>query len=122
MNDLNYKKCYGVEKSKRSYFTKDSNNQNLFREITYQLSQLGVGFNQYIFLPSDSNELEDQLKLVVLEKVGCNGNPMLSKQIIAIAEKLLEYECITTNQHQNNTNSFSIFFMNHMFKKYPFVD
>ena len=26
---------------------------------------------------------------------------MLSEQIIAITDKLLEYECITTNQHQN---------------------
>ena len=37
----------------------------------------------------------------VLEKVGGNDNPMLSEQIIAIADQLLEYECITINQHQN---------------------
>ena len=26
---------------------------------------------------------------------------MLSEQIIAIADKLSQYQCITTNQHQN---------------------
>ena len=55
------------------------------------------GFNQYIILSSDPGEVVDQLKLVMLEKVGGNDNPMLSEQIVAIADKLLEYECITTN-------------------------
>ena len=50
---------------------------------------------------------------MILEKVGGNDTPMLSEQIMAITDKLLEYERITTNQHQNlqstfdNTNSFS---------------
>ena len=61
----------------------------------------------YLFLPSDPNELVDQLKLIALEKVGGNDNPMLSEQIIAIVDKLLEYECITTNQPQKITSSFS---------------
>ena len=61
----------------------------------------------YLFLPSDPNELVDQLKLIALENVGGNDNPMLSEQIIAIVDKLLEYECITTNQPQKITSSFS---------------
>ena len=56
----------------------------------------------------------DQLKLIVLEKVGGNDNPMLSEQIIAIADKLLQYQCITTNQHQNIVSAFT--------KKDQFVD
>ena len=32
---------------------------------------------------------------------------MLSEQIIAIADKLLQYQCITTNQHQNLVSTFS---------------
>ena len=68
---------------------------------------MGRGLNQYVFLPSDPDELVDQLKLIVLEKVGGNDNPMLSEQIVALADKLLEYESITTNQHQNIVSAFS---------------
>ena len=56
---------------------------------------------QYIFLPSDPDELVDQLKLLYFEKVGGNDNPQLNEQIIAIIDKLLEYECISPSQHQN---------------------
>ena len=31
---------------------------------------------------------------------------MLNEQIVAIVDKLLEYECITTNQHQNLQSTF----------------
>ena len=79
-----------------------------YRAMPYQQSQMGSGFNQYIFLPSDPDELVDQLELIVLEKVGGNDNPMLCEQIIAIVDKLLEYECITTNEHQNIHSTFGI--------------
>ena len=66
---------------------------------------MGSGLNgetsQIIFLPSDPDELVDQLKLLYFEKIGGNDNPQLNEQIIAIVDKLLEYECIPTNQHQN---------------------
>ena len=75
--------------------------------------QIGSGLN-FVFLPSDQDELVDQLKIIVLEKEGGNDNPMLSEQIIAIADKLLQYQCITTNQHQNLISTFS--------KKDQFVD
>ena len=55
----------------------------------------------FISLPSDRDELVDQLKLLYFEKVGGSDNPMLCEQITAIVQKLLENECITTNQHQN---------------------
>ena len=60
---------------------------------------------QYIFLPSDPDELVDQLKLLYFEKVGGNDNPRLNEQIIAIVDKLLEYECISPSQHQNIRSS-----------------
>ena len=61
----------------------------------------GAIAQQYIFLPSDPDELVDQLKLLYFEKVGGNDNPQLNEQIIAIIDKLLEYECISPSQHQN---------------------
>ena len=68
-------------------------------------SYAGSHTNQYVFLPPDPDELVDQLKLLYFEKLGGNESPQLNEQIIAIVDKLLEYECITTNQHQNMISS-----------------
>ena len=111
LKDMKYDLNYGDKISKRYYFIKDLINQYTYRD---QQSQLGSGFNQYVFLPSDPDELVDQLKLLYFEKVGGNDNPMLNEQIIAIADKLLQYQCITTNQHQNLASTFT--------KKDQFVD
>ena len=110
LKDMKYDLNYGDKKSKRYYFIKDLINQYTYRD---QQSQLGSGLN-FIFLPSDPDELVDQLKLLYFEKVGGNDNPMLSEQIIAIADKVLQYQCITTNQHQNLVSTFT--------KKDQFVD
>ena len=113
MNDMKYNINYGDKKSNRYYFIKDLNNQYIYQQIPYQLSQLGSGINFTpgrskslicVFLPSDPDELVDHIKLLYFEKVGGNDNPMLSEQIIAIADKLLQYQCITTNQHQSMRN------------------
>ena len=110
LNDMKYNINYGDKKSKRYYFIKDLINQYTYRD---QQSQLGSGLN-FVFLPSDPDEHVDQLKLLYFEKVGGNDNPMLSEQIIAIADKLLQYQCITINQHQNILSAFT--------KKDQFVD
>ena len=57
--------------------------------------------NQYVFLPSDPDELVVQLKLLYIEKIGRNDSVQINEQIMAFVDKLLECECITTNQHQN---------------------
>ena len=121
LKDMKYDLNYGDKKSSR------------YKIIKFLLQpQLGSGLNQYtrasspskssicIFLPSNPDELVDQLKLIVLEKVGGNDNPMLSEQIIAIVDKLLEYECITTNQHQNMHSTFGL--ISTFTKKDQFVD
>ena len=67
--------------------------------------------NQYVFLPSDPDELVDQLKILYFEKLGGNDSFLLNERILATVDKLLEYECITTNQHQNilsNSDSTSV--------------
>ena len=59
-NDAKYNiNIPGDKKSKRYYFIED-----LIIQYQYQESQLGSGFNQYFFLPSDPDELVDQLKLL----------------------------------------------------------
>ena len=102
LRDMNYDLNYGDEKSNRYNFIK-----------SMLQPQIGSGLN-FVFLPSDPDELVDQLKQLYFEKVGGNDNPMLSEQIIAIADKLLQYQCITTNQHQNLVSTFT--------KKDQFVD
>ena len=116
LKDMKYDLNYGDKKSKRYYFIKDLINQYTYRD---QQSQLGSGLN-FIFLPSDPDELVDQLKLLYFEKVGGNDNPMLNEQIIAIADKLLQYQCITTNQHQNIHSTFGL--ISTFTKKDQFVD
>ena len=122
LNDLNYNINYGDKKSMRYYFNKDFNKQYYQQstEFSAELStrlpnQVGSGLNgeaarsytnQYVFLPSDPDELVDQLKLLYFEKLGGNDSFLLNEQIIAIVDKLLEYECITTNQHQNILSNF----------------
>ena len=86
-----------------NYGDKKSSRYNIIKYLFQP--QLGSGI-KCVFLPSDPDELVDQLKLIVLEKVGGNDNPMLSEQIIASADQLLEYESITTNQHQNIVSAF----------------
>ena len=95
LNDMKYDITYEDKKLNRYSFIK-----RLLQP------QLGSGLN-FVFLLSDPDELVDQLKLIVLEKVGGNDNPMLSEQIVAITDKLLQYQGITTNQHQNLMSTFT---------------
>ena len=95
LNDMKYDSNYGDKKSSR---------YNMIECLLQP--QLGSGINKFISLPSDPDELVDQLKLLYFEEVGGNDNPMLSEQIVAITDKLLEYECITTNQHQKMRSTF----------------
>ena len=102
LEDMKFDLNYGDKKSSR------------YNRIKYLFQpQLGSGI-KFVFLPSDPDELVDQLKLLYFEKVGGNDNPMLSEQIIAIADKLLQNQCITSNQHQNLISTFT--------KKDQFVD
>ena len=105
LNDMNYDIYYGDKNSMRYFFIKDLINQYTYQQSQSLKNQLGSGLNdeasQISLLPSDPDELVDQLKLLYFEKLGGNDNPQLNEQILAIVDKLLEYECITTNQHQN---------------------
>ena len=62
----------------------------------------------FVFLPSDPDALVDQLKLLCFEKVVGNDSFLLNEQMIAIVDKLLEYECITPSQHQNIRSTFDV--------------
>ena len=85
----------GFAQGQSQGFTGSGLNGESYRESYREYSQ------QYIFLPSDPDELVDQLKLLYFAKVGENDSFLINEQIIAIIDKLLEYECISPSQNQN---------------------
>ena len=112
LNDMKYDLNYGDKKSISYQFIKELYSRNQLQGFTQGQSQsytqgfTGSGLNceisqQYIFLPSDPDELVDQLKLLYFEKVGGNDSFLINEQIIAIIDKLLEYDGISPSQHQN---------------------
>ena len=80
-------------------FTGSGLNGESYRETSRSSTRSST--QQYIFLPSDPDELVDQLKLLYFEKVGGNDSFLINEQIIAIIDNILEYECISPSQHQN---------------------
>ena len=119
LKDMKYDLNYGDKKSSRYNIIKYLFQHQLGSGIKFT-SQRPANPVVCVFLPSDPDELVDQLKLLYFEKVGGNDNPMLSEQIIAIADKLLQYQCITTNQHQNMHSTFGL--ISTFTKKDQFVD
>ena len=119
LRDMNYDLNYGDKKSNRYNFIKSMLQPQKGSGLNFT-GQRPANPVVCVFLPSDPDELVDQLKLLYFEKVGGNDNPMLSEQIIAIADKLLQYQCITTNQHQNMHSTFGL--ISTFTKKDQFVD
>ena len=90
LNDMKYDLTYGDKKSIRYQFIKELYSRYLLQGYTQAHDSqgqsqgfTGSGLNgetsrsstqQYIFLPSDPDELVDQLKLLYFEKVGGNDS------------------------------------------------
>ena len=97
-----YTQAHDSQSQSKSYtqgFTGSGLNGESYRETSRSSTRSST--QQYIFLPSDPDELVDQLKLLYFEKNGGNDSFLINEQIIAIIDKLLEYECISPSQHQN---------------------
>ena len=61
---------------------------------------MASGVSNIIILSSDPNELCDRLKLLLQEKHAGNNSDIINDEIVAIVDKLLEYNCITKKQHK----------------------
>ena len=61
---------------------------------------MAFGISKTMILSSDPNELCDRLKLVLQEKHGGNNSNLNDEEIVAIVDKLLEYNCISKEQHK----------------------
>ena len=60
----------------------------------------GSGFTKTIILSSNPDELCNRLRLLLQEKHAGNNSDIINDEIIAVVDKLLEYECITKKQHK----------------------
>ena len=61
---------------------------------------MASGITKTIFLSSDPDEICDRLKLLLQEKHAGNNSDIINEEIVAIADKLLEYKCISKKEHQ----------------------
>ena len=91
-----------------NYETPDFNKETIF-DVLNKINnfQKGKGLTtesrliEYIFLPSDPNELCDRLKILLQEKTGGNNNPQINQEIMAINDKFLEYKIIGLEENEN---------------------
>ena len=61
---------------------------------------MASGISKTIFLSSDPDELCERLKLLLQEKNAGNNSEKINEEIVVIVDKLLEYRCITKEQHK----------------------
>ena len=62
-------------------------------------AKMASGFST-LFLPENPTELCDTLKLLLQEKQAGNNCNITDEEIVAIADQLLEYKCISKKQHK----------------------
>ena len=61
---------------------------------------MASGISRTKILSSDPNELCERLKLLLQEKHAGIKSDILNDEIVAIVDKLLEYKCISKEQHK----------------------
>ena len=87
-----------------NYHTKStgrpSPRHNSMVRLLDQPAIMASGFSKTIILSSDPNEFCDRIKLLLQEKHGGNNSNLFDEEIVAIVDKLLEYECISKKQHK----------------------
>ena len=59
------------------------------------------GISKTIFLPSDPNELCDRFRLLLQELQAGNESNLINQEIVALADKLIVYKCISKKQQSN---------------------
>ena len=78
--------------------TRDSTLRKVLKSPGLMVSASGV--SKTIFLSSDPDELFDRFKLLLQEKQAGNNSELINDEIIAIVDKLLQYQCICKKQHK----------------------
>ena len=78
--------------------TRDKTLIKLLKSPGLMVSAPGVSKTK--FLSSDPDELCDRLKLLLQEIHAGNNSNIITEEIVATLDKLLEYKCITKKQHK----------------------
>ena len=78
--------------------TRDRTLIKLLKSPSIKVSASSV--SKTIFLSSDPDELCNRLKLLLQEKHAGNKFDIISDEIVAIVDKLLEYKCISKKQRK----------------------
>ena len=100
------KEMYFDEKALGSKSTRDKAFIRLLKSFGIMVSASGVStfykkkLSNTIFLSTDPNEFCDRLKVSIQEKQTGKISDLINEEVIAIADKLLEYKCISTKQHK----------------------
>ena len=61
---------------------------------------MASGFPNTICLSSNPDELCDRMKLLLQEKHAGSNSNIFNKEIVAVFDKLLEYKCLSKEQHE----------------------
>ena len=77
-----------------------SNRHTSITNILESPAILASGISKTIILSSDPNELCDRLRILLQEKHAGNNSDIINDEIVAIVDKLLEYNCISKKQHK----------------------
>ena len=86
--------------------TRDKTLIKFFKSTGLIVSASGV--SKTIFLSSDPDELCDRLKFLSQKKHAGNNSDIVTDEIVAIVDKLLEYKCISKKQQNQILNKLLI--------------
>ena len=87
-----------IKKAQSNKCKRDTTLMNLIKSPSLMISAAGI--SNKIILSSDPIELCDRLKRQPQEKQAENNCKLINEKINAIVDKLLEYKCISTKQHE----------------------
>ena len=89
------KEMYFREKPRSNKSPRDRSLIKSLKSPPIMASGFSTNFSQ-----ENPNELCDRIKLLLQEKQAGNNSDINKQKIVAIVEKLLEYQCISTKQHK----------------------
>ena len=88
---------YCDEKALGNKSTKDKPLKSLPKSPAIMASGISMSTS---FIPSNSNELCDKVKYLLQDKQAEKTSDLTNEELVAKADKLLEYKCISTKQHK----------------------
>ena len=76
-----------------------SNRDKSMKKVLNSPATMASGIST-IFLPENLIDLCDKLKILIHEKQAGNNSNIFNEEIVAIVEKVFEYNCMSKNQQK----------------------